>query len=63
MSLPQILSIVILISFVVTVVLALASYTVYKLRERRRPRTAEQSEAAPQWFERVPPPEASPGGR
>ena len=58
MSLTQILSLVILISFAATVVLALASYAAYKFRERRRPRTEIRSEAAPIWFERVPPPDA-----
>lgn len=58
MSLTQTLSLVILISFAVTVVLALVSYGAYKYRERRRPRIDERSEAAPKWFERVPPPEA-----
>ncbi len=57
MSLTQTLSLVILVSFVVTVVLALLSYGVYKLRERRRPRPVSPAEAAPQWFERVPAPE------
>lgn len=57
MSLTQTLSLVILVSFAATVVLALASYGAYKWRERRQPRPDEGAEAAPRWFERVSPPD------
>ena len=55
MSLNVLLSIVILVSFIVTVVLAVGSYTAYKLRERRRPQEVAGAEAAPVYFERYLP--------
>ncbi len=58
MSLNQILSIVVLVSFVVTVVLAIGSYAAYKLRERRRPRGTGGADPENVYFERyLPPPE------
>lgn len=39
MDLNNVLSTIIIVAFVVTVVLAVGSYMLYKLRERRRPRT------------------------
>lgn len=56
LGLNTLLSIIILISFIVTVVLAAASYTAYKLRERRRPRPALGSEKENLYFERYFPP-------
>ena len=40
MSVNTLLSTVILVSFIVTIVLAIGSYMAYKLRERRRPTLA-----------------------
>jgi hypothetical protein len=56
LSLNTLLSVIILVSFIVTVVLAAASYTAYKLRERRRPRPAPGSETENVYFERYFPP-------
>lgn len=56
LSLNTLLSIIILVSFIVTVVLAAASYTAYKLRERRRPRPVAGSETENVYFERYFPP-------
>ncbi|HEX9755884.1 MAG TPA: hypothetical protein VGA42_09245 [Gemmatimonadales bacterium] len=61
MSLNVLLSIIILVSFIVTVVLAVASYTAYKLRERRRPRAILAPEDATMYFERYRPPPATDG--
>jgi heme/copper-type cytochrome/quinol oxidase subunit 2 len=61
LSLNTLLSIIILISFIVTVVLAAASYTAYKLRERRRPRPPGDVGSENVYFERYFPP--APGGR
>jgi len=59
MSLNVLLSIVILVSFIVTVVLAIGSYTAYKLRERRLPKPQLVSEDTAIYFERyLPPPKA-----
>ena len=38
MSLDRLVSTIILVSFLITIVLAIGSYAAYKLRERRRPR-------------------------
>jgi hypothetical protein len=56
MSLNQFLSTVILVSFIVTIVLAVGSYLAYKLREHRRP-PSERLDGAdgPVFFERVYP--------
>jgi len=56
LSLNTLLSIIILVSFIVTVVLAAASYAAYKLRERRRPRPAAGAESENVYFERYFPP-------
>ena len=56
LSLNTMLLIIILVSFFVTLVLAAASYTAYKLRERRRRRPAPGSEARSVYFERYFPP-------
>ncbi len=60
------MSTVIMVSFIVTIILAVASYGAYKLRERRRPRAARAAGAAdpPVFFERFfpqRPDEPSPG--
>ena len=40
MDLNSVLSTIIIVAFVVTVVLAVGSYMLYKMRERRRPKVA-----------------------
>ncbi len=52
MTVGTILALVILISFVVTLILAVGSYAAYKLREARRPRPIFQAETEFQFFER-----------
>ena len=52
MTVGTILALVILISFLVTLVLAIGSYAAYKLREARRPRPLFQSDNEFQFFER-----------
>ena len=52
MNLNTLLSVIILVSFIVTVVLAIGSYTAYKLRERRRPAAQPTAGNEPQYFER-----------
>jgi hypothetical protein len=47
-----ILALVILISFLVTLILAIGSYIAYKLREGRRPRPIFTSDSEFQFFER-----------
>jgi hypothetical protein len=54
MSVNQLLSTVILVSFIVTLVLAVGSYLAYKMRERRRP-AASRAPEGPAFFERVYP--------
>jgi hypothetical protein len=49
------LSTVIVVSFVDTVVLAIGSYILYKLRERRRPRNVTDAEPENVFFERFHP--------
>lgn len=56
LSINTLLSIIILVSFIVTIVLAVASYAAYKLRERRRPRPAAGAESENLYFERYFPP-------
>ena len=54
MSVNALLSTVILVSFIVTIVLAVGSYMAYKLRERSRgPRARVEVEGEPVFFERV----------
>ena len=56
MSVNALLSTVILVSFIVTVVLAVGSYMAYKLRERNRgPQSRVEIEGEPVFFERVYP--------
>ena len=52
MTVGTILALVILISFLVTLILAIGSYAAYKLREARRPRPIFQSDSEFQFFER-----------
>ena len=52
MTVGTILALVILISFVVTLILAVGSYVAYKLREARRPRPIFQTDSEFQFFER-----------
>ena len=66
MKLDALLSTIILVSFLVTILMAIASYSAYKLRESRRPRTTAQpaSDGTPYFFERVladPPDDADDG--
>jgi heme/copper-type cytochrome/quinol oxidase subunit 2 len=54
MSLNLLLSTIILVSFLITIVMAVGSYVAYKLREARRPRLelAPHDGASP-YFERI----------
>lgn len=52
MDLNNVLSTIIIVAFVVTVVLAVGSYMLYKLRERRRPRVAFDPSKENIFFER-----------
>ena len=55
MSADTLLSTIVLVSFLVTVVLAIGSLLAYRVRERRRPRRAEAAAGAGRvFFERVP---------
>ena len=56
MSVNALLSTVVLVSFIVTVVLAVGSYMAYKMRERgRAPSNRAEIEGEPVFFERVYP--------
>ena len=54
MRIDTLLSTIILVSFLVTIVMAVGSYAAYKLREARRPRAdpVPPAEASP-YFDRV----------
>ncbi len=52
MTVGTILALVILVSFLVTLILAIGSYTAYKLREARRPRPIFTADTEFQFFER-----------
>ena len=52
MTVGTILALVILISFLVTLILAIGSYVAYKLREARRPRPIFQAESEYLFFDR-----------
>ncbi|MDX2192392.1 MAG: hypothetical protein NW201_03490 [Gemmatimonadales bacterium] len=52
MTVGTILALVILVSFLVTLILAIGSYTAYKLREARRPRPLFQAETEYQFFQK-----------
>jgi hypothetical protein len=54
MRIEALLSTIILVSFLVTIVMAIGSYAAYKLRERRRPHVASRaSDGEPLYFERI----------
>lgn len=54
MKVDALLSTIILVSFLVTILMAVASYAAYKLRESRRPRaSAEPAGEQPVFFERI----------
>ena len=54
MTVNTLLSTIILVTFIVTIVLAVGSYTAYKLRERRRPVVGGAADGdAPVFFERI----------
>jgi hypothetical protein len=54
MQIDTLLSTIILVSFLVTIVMAIGSYAAYKLRERRRPRTeAPAANGESPYFERI----------
>jgi heme/copper-type cytochrome/quinol oxidase subunit 2 len=61
MNINALISTVILVSFIVTVVLAVGSYMAYKVRERRRPRSVRaETGDGPVFFERFFPQTATP---
>ena len=61
MSVNALLSTVILVSFIVTIVLAIGSYMAYKVRERRRPQLQRPDTGdEPIYFERFFPQGAAP---
>jgi hypothetical protein len=53
MDLGTLLSTILLVSFIVTIILAIGSYMAYKFRERRRPRELVRRDDGPIYFERV----------
>ncbi len=54
MKLDALLSTVILVSFLVTIIMAIGSYGAYKLRETRRPRADDaMPEGEASFFERI----------
>ena len=54
MKLDALLSTVILVSFLVTIIMAIGSYAAYKLRESRRPRADDvMPEGEASFFERI----------
>jgi hypothetical protein len=53
MDVGTFLSTVLLVSFIVTIILAVGSYMAYKFRERRRPRDTVRDSNVPEFFERV----------
>jgi hypothetical protein len=55
MNVNTVLSTIIIVAFVVTVVLAVGSYLLYKLRERRRPRAQYDPASENIFFERFYP--------
>jgi heme/copper-type cytochrome/quinol oxidase subunit 2 len=55
MNVNTVLSTIIIVAFVVTIVLAVGSYMLYKLRERRRPRAPYDSASENIFFERFYP--------
>jgi heme/copper-type cytochrome/quinol oxidase subunit 2 len=63
MDLGTLLSTILLVSFIVTIILAVGSYMAYKFRERRRPRDAASAGDALVYFERVDLTADPPAGR
>lgn len=61
MSVNTLLSTIILVTFIVTVVLAIGSYVAYKMRERRRPEPTRSASDEPIFFERFFPGDATRG--
>ena len=59
-NINTIMSTVIMVSFIVTIVLAIGSYWAYKLRERRKPKGKRVEDDAPVFFERIYPVRATP---
>lgn len=59
MSVNALLSTIILVTFIVTVVLAVGSYLAYKMREHRRPEPARATTDEPVFFERFFPGDAT----
>lgn len=55
MNLNAVLSTIIIVAFVVTVVLAVGSYMLYKLREHRRPKLPLDPDSENIFFERFYP--------
>ena len=53
MDLGTLLSTILLVSFIVTIILAVGSYMAYKFRERRRPRDVARAGDTSVYFERV----------
>jgi hypothetical protein len=54
MKLDSLLSTIILVSFLVTIIMAVGSYVAYKLREGRRPRVVEaRTDGTSLYFESV----------
>ena len=54
MSFDSLLSTIILVSFLVTIIMAIGSYAAYKLRENRRPRPEELGSGMESaYFERI----------
>lgn len=54
MKLDAFLATIIIVTFLVTILMAIASYGAYKLRERRKPVVLKQSESGESlYFERV----------
>ena len=54
MKFDALLSTIILVTFLITVIMAVGSYIAYKLRESRRPRTADaRAPAESVFFERI----------
>ena len=60
-NINTIMSTVIMVSFIVTIVLAIGSYWAYKLRERRKPKGVRAEDEAPVFFERIYPATPKPG--
>lgn len=52
MTINVLLSTIILVSFIVTIILAVGSYMAYKVRERRRPEPVHGGSDDPMFFER-----------